>query len=238
MIHVAIVEDDPKDCGVLQEMLRRYSEDTGELFKIKCFKNAVLFLKQYKKEFDIVFMDVEMPEVDGLMASKRLREVDPYVCLIFVTNMVQHAYAGYGVDAFDFVGKPLTYGSFLLKLRRALNNIRILQDAPVLLKNKEGIVKISRRDILYVEVQGHHVTYHVGKRTYEVYTTLKSVMETLSGPAFALCSNSYYVHLAAVIKIEKDEITLLDGTILTMSRSKKKEFKQKLNQFMGGNSVA
>ncbi len=237
MINVAIVEDDAQDFDRLKTMLNRYSDETHELFKVSAFQNAVDFLDNYYSRYDLIFMDVEMPGIDGLQASQKLRELDRHVCLIFVTNMVQYAYAGYGVEAFDFIGKPLQYGNFVLTLRRAINQIKMNRDIPILLKVKEGVIKISQKSILYVEVQGHQITYHTEKGLYAAYGTLKNIREALNEQLFCLCNNSYYVNLGTVIKIDKDEVTLLDGTVLSVSRSKKKEFIARMNSYMGGNSI-
>ena len=69
-------------------------------------------------------MDIEMPDLDGLAASQKLREIDRSVILIFITNLAQFAVRGYEVDALDFVVKPVTYYVLALKLKRAIGAYR------------------------------------------------------------------------------------------------------------------
>ena len=75
--------------------------------------------EHYTPGFDIIFMDVEMPRLDGFGAAEAIRAVDADVVLVFVTNMAQYAIRGYEVDALDYVLKPVNYYQFCTKLSRA-----------------------------------------------------------------------------------------------------------------------
>ncbi len=72
--------------------------------------------EHYRADYDIVFMDIELPGINGMEAAHRLREIDQQVILIFVTNMAQFAVKGYEVDALDYIIKPAQYGPLSIKL--------------------------------------------------------------------------------------------------------------------------
>lgn len=101
MYRIAIVEDDQNAAEVLRSYLQRYEEENGEQFSVSSFANGLLFLKEQESGFDIVFMDIEMPALDGMETAKLLRRVNDISCLIFVTNMASYAIKGYEVDAID-----------------------------------------------------------------------------------------------------------------------------------------
>ena len=128
MLNIAIVEDDPQAAGLLTDYLDRYAQERGISCNSVIFNDAVDFLTGYKASFDLVFMDIELPGLDGMEAARRLREMDRSVILIFVTNMANFAVKGYEVDALDFIVKPVTYFPFSIKLDRAVKRLESRQE--------------------------------------------------------------------------------------------------------------
>lgn len=106
MINVAIVEDEQEAVEYLSECLHRYGEKTGETFSFTHFPEPITFLEKYKPVYDLVFMDIRMPMMDGMQAAKKLREADTSVLLVFVTRMGDYAIQGYDVGATAFIKKP------------------------------------------------------------------------------------------------------------------------------------
>lgn len=84
-----------------------------------------MFLTNYQPRFDIIFMDIEMPYINGLESAEKLRQSDKGTLLIFTTNLGHVAAKGYEVEAFDFVVKPLHYESLYLKLNRAVARLAL-----------------------------------------------------------------------------------------------------------------
>lgn len=86
MIKVAIVDDNGEDQNTLQDCLQRFSIESERSFEVKVYNNAVDFLEGYDASADIIFMDIEMPQIDGMRAAKKIRELDKEVVIIFVFN--------------------------------------------------------------------------------------------------------------------------------------------------------
>ena len=87
MLRIAIVEDDGNDAQALKEAVNRAAAEFGEECEIEVFGKPIVFLDNYNIEYDIVFMDIELPGMNGLEAARRLRAKDDSVVLIFVTNI-------------------------------------------------------------------------------------------------------------------------------------------------------
>ena len=92
VISIAIVENQEEDKNVLESYIRKYQTDSSDYdFNITYFQSGILFVDKYKSNFDIVFMDIDMPQMDGLETAKKIREVDSKVLIIFITNLAQMA---------------------------------------------------------------------------------------------------------------------------------------------------
>lgn len=227
MWRVAVVDDQASVRTQMQSYFQRYQQDRGERFQISYFENAALFLDRYQPEYDLILMDIDMPGMDGLTAAHRLRKLDSKVVLVFVTNLAQYAINGYEVRAVDFVVKPVNYGKFAFKLERALK-LTPPKDRPmVLIKTEDGTVALEHSDVTYVEVQGHNLFYHTEEEIYRVRGSLKQAEEEFGKPPFFTCNKCYIVNLAFVEEV-RDNVAVVAGEEIVVSRPKKKTFMEAL----------
>ena len=232
MINIAIVEDDKEQAAQLEAALRQYSDEFKTPLQISVFYNAVVFLEKYTAEYDIIYMDILMPMMNGMDASRILREKDDKVMLIFVTSLQQFAIQGYEVGASDFIVKPVNYPEFKLKFTRVLGRLPEKEDRDILVKTETGFVRLNPAQISYVEVRGHHCVYHTALGEYRQYQTMKSVESQLVRQGFVKCNNFLLVNLAHVKKIEGMSVFVGDEE-LQMSHPRRKEFSQRFADFSG-----
>lgn len=233
MLKVAIVEDETAEAERLANFLQRYEREQGEKLLVQRFPDGLDFVENYKADFDIIFMDISMPLMDGMEAAKRIRKTDQNVCLIFVTNMMQYALSGYEVDARDFLVKPVEYLYFSKRLQKAVEYCKRSKGNDIVLSGKGGFVRLNSRDILYVEVIAHTLVYHCVQGVYEVRGTMKEAEEAFRGREdFARCSNSYLVNLNYVKALHGSTVQV-EGDQIQIGKTKRKEFLDKLNRFLG-----
>ena len=128
MINIAIVEDEKVASDLIYDYLLDYGKKSGEEFNVTVFKDPLALLDNYKPAYDLIFMDIMMPNMDGMQASHKLRELDSSVLLIFITNMGDYAVKGYDVGASAFIKKPVSYFDFEQKMNRAIYTIKSRDD--------------------------------------------------------------------------------------------------------------
>ncbi len=234
MTRVAIVEDEKESQKTVLNFLRQYEIEHAVYFDVQCYDDGVKFLEEYKCDFSIVFMDIQLPFINGMEVAKSLRNKDDEVCIVFITNMAQYAVEGYTVQAVGYLVKPITYYQFSVMLEKVLSIIEDQEDTEILLHVEQGQQRISVNEIHYVEVQGHWLTYHcIEGRDIRVRNSMKNAEEQLKGKGFARCNDYYLVNLRYVEKVNAESV-LVAGEELRTSRSKRKEFLQELTEYLGG----
>lgn len=232
MLRIAIVEDSPKELDLLQNCLDEYRVSRTLQMEYWVFGDAESFLEHYGAEYDIVFMDIELPGMNGMEAAHRLREIDQKVALIFVTNLAKFAIRGYEVDALDYVLKPVRYGPLCPKLDRAVARCRNLSQS-IVINQAASSLRLLLQEIFYIEVRGHRLTYHTEQGDFECSGTLQETETKLHDWGFLRCNKCYLVNQRQIREVCGGELLLMNGERLQISRLRKKEFMEEFSAFVG-----
>lgn len=238
MISVAIVEDDDAAAALLEGYLHTFEQNSGVRFSIKRFCEAVSFLSEYRSLYDIIFMDIEMPNLSGMEAALKLREFDKQAVLIFVTNMAQFAVKGYEADALDFMIKPLSYSDFSQKMQKALSVIDSNADVALVVARSDGFVRVSVKKISYIEVMGHKLLYHTDEETITATGSLTELEEKLRPYSFMRCNSCYLLNPKYIQSVQGHNVLMQNGDLLKISHPKRKKFMLELADWLGqGNFI-
>lgn len=237
MIRIGIVEDDPASAALLVDYLRRYESEHGEQFAVRRFADGAEVVAAYRPDFDILLLDVEMPGLDGFSAAEQIRQVDPEVVLIFITNMTQYAIKGYEVDALSYVLKPVPYFAFSQEIKRSVARLRRRSADYLLLTVEGGLVRVATDDIVFLESAKHRTTVHTVDGRYSVVGPLKGFEEQLAGKTFFRSNSGYLVNLRHVLGVSGSSALLVGGHDLLISRSRKKAFLAALTDYLGARTA-
>ena len=235
MISIAIIEDSREDYEFLADCIKKYSKSSGELVTVRHYESALKFLDEYKFNYDIIFMDIELPDINGVLASEKLRAKDNDVALVFVTNLAHLAIKGYAVSAADFIVKPVNYYKLSALLAKLIKNIKLDRDDYITISTVGGMERISLGAVVYIEAEAHRITFHLGDREVTYSGTLTACEKLLPQQNFVRCYQSFIVNIKYVESCGNTELTLSDGTVIPVSRIRKKQVLQKISaHFMGG----
>ena len=228
MLRIAIVEDEEIFARELEEYVRRYAAETFRDVSITHYSDGEEIAGNYRGGFDLLLMDIQMTFMDGMTAAEKIRERDPEVIIIFITNLSQYAIQGYSVQAFDYILKPLNYFPFSEFFGRAVERVLRLDNTPYYtIRLKDGMRKVAIRDIYYIEINNHTLIYHTSSGIFQTTGKMKEIENELAEHDFSRCNNSYLVNLSHVDSIQEND-AVVHGDLLPISRSRKKEFSSAL----------
>ena len=235
MIPIAIVEDSAAERARIRECLAYVENTEGVLFDIQEYPNGLEFIGSLNGPvpYDLIFMDIEMPGMDGMETAKALRQVDSAVLLIFITNMAQYAISGYEVEALDFILKPINKYSFAIKMKRALSRIPQKNEDYIKVRTDGETRTLRVSSIQWIDVSGHYVVYHTSEGDVTEYTTLKEACARVNRGAFTFINRSCLVNMRFITAVSKETVTVGE-TKLDISRPQKKAFLSAMSDYMGG----
>lgn len=192
MVSIAIVDDDKEDILTLERHIARYFAEKGGEYGIASFYDGSELMRDYAPKYDIVFLDIDMEKLNGMAAAKRIRDTDEHTAIVFVTRMAKYAIKGYEVSALDFIVKPVEYGSFALKFKRALEYVAKNSKQLIEIKQTSGTVYIDMSEIKYVEILKHYLIYHTERGDFKVLGALKWWRNSFPPIRFACATAAFW----------------------------------------------
>lgn len=231
MIRVAIVDDDKLYQSQVKDYIETYSKESGEEFTVTIFNSGMDFITDYKPVFDIAFLDVEMPLMDGMTTARKLRQVDNEICIVFITRMAKYAIEGYEVNAIDFVIKPIKYYNFTDKLKKAINLVNARSEKDILIKSEGSYFRIPLSQVYYVEKDKNYLIYYTAQGELKERRNMEDVAKELSSSGFSLCNSGCIVNLRYIQQVTQTDVTV-NNVQLPLSRRRIKDFKTDMLKFL------
>ena len=215
--HVAVCDDSTADRQYILNMLTEWAAKAGHSVLVAEFSSAEQFLFEYedKSDYDILLLDIEMGDMDGVTLAKKLRQVNETVQIIFVTGYSDYISEGYEVAALHYLMKPVKQEKLLEVLNRAVEKVQ-KNEKLLLLENVGELYRIPLYQIRYIDVQHNYVTVHA-KEEVTVKKTLGDIENSLDD-RFYRVGRSAIVNLSCISRVAKTDIVLQDGTLIPLPR--------------------
>lgn len=233
MYRILIVEDERDEYLILRHHLERFASEQDVDFSISWLSTAFNFNESIG-HYDLIFMDIEMPGINGMEAAQLLRETDPTTPLIFVTNLAQYAMMSYEVDALDFMVKPVPYGRFESHMRRAMRTLRANAGGSIVIPQRDGARVLRISSIIYIDVRGHELTFHLDDGdTFTTRGKLTDVEKATGNSSIIRVSKSCLVNINAIDSVKGPDIKLSTGETIALSRSMRKQVLNQITAYLG-----
>lgn len=214
---IAICDDDKTQRENLTAQVKEWAKKKEQFIQLTTFESAESFLFQYaeEKDFDMLLLDIEMGQMNGVELAKAVRREDKEVQIIFITGYMDYISDGYDVEALHYLLKPVSTEKLSDVLDRAAQHLKS-RDKSILFHLQGEVVRIPLYEIRYMEVRQNYVTIHANEE-YTIKKTLRELEQNLD-ERFYCIGRSYLVNLYEIRKITRTDVYLKDETVLPLSR--------------------
>lgn len=232
-MNIAVCDDEEIQRSLLKGYLEAWAEAGSHALRISLFSTGRQFLESLKEtRFDIVLLDIQMPDMDGMSAAKALRETDGQTGIFFVTGYEDYLVQGYEVEAFRYLIKPVSEeklcGALDLFLKKRDGQRKLL-----MAETPEGIRRMDAAEICYAEAFAHSCELHTLSECITVKTGISALEKETEklGLSFFRCHRSYLINIAQVRAVEKEAAVFPGGIRVPVSRRLYQELNRRFIEY-------
>lgn len=220
LIRLAIVEDDAQLHNYYGKMIETWAKARKVRLNITFVESAEEYLFKYDRpnEFDILFLDVCMKDMNGMELAHAVRAFDRRVQIVFLTGKTEYVFEGYEIGAVRYLVKPVEETELAKALDACMEKLAGSRDDYLAIKYQGENLRILRSEIISVKVDGHYLQMQTTDKVYEWKASLKETLNKLDPERFAAANRSTVVNLEFVKKITREECILENGEKVAVSR--------------------
>lgn len=247
MLQIGICDDET----LLLDEIKNLTEDCLQQQQTFCILSTytdgrnLLYDIQDGKHFDLLLLDIEMPDLSGMELAKQIHHLLPNALMIFVTAHYKYAVDAYALHIFRYIPKNQLKERIPHALKDAVALLEIQNTDSYIISNQNRLERIPLKEIFYIEKEGKNAVFHTAiaessenhppddktARTRRIRKTLTEIFEELHSEEFYFIERGYIVNLRHVSGISRTDCILTDQTRLPVSQSRLPEFKKKLNRY-------
>ena len=236
MLHIAICDDEETIVQTNREITEDCLRQCGSIGQIELYTNSANLLCDITEDgffFDLIFLDIEMPESTGMEIAARIKPFLPEVKIIFITSHIEYAIDAFELSIFRYVPKNDITTRLFPAIRDAVRLIELEGGKTYTIQTNSRLEKIPCKDIYYIERDGKNACITAAHGLFKVRRSLGQVFEELDAEEFIYIDRGCIVNLIHIMQIKGGMAVLKNGTPLPISRSHLQEVKEKINHYWG-----
>ena len=237
IINIAVCDDKQESLDLILKELYKAADTlniTIETYPYMNGNKVVDLIYNNKEDFDILFLDIDMPNISGLEVAKKLRKKESDIILIFISSYEQYVFESIEYNPFRYIRKNRIDKELFLAVKAACSRLDEMKDTYIVVKTEDSEVKIKHSDIMYFETAARKVGIHLNNgEILTVRKTIKDLFEELNDEHFIRIHSGCVTNARYIAKFSSYDITLDNGERLIVSRTRMKNVKITLMNFWG-----
>ncbi|MEG1311231.1 MAG: LytTR family DNA-binding domain-containing protein [Romboutsia sp.] len=231
MIRIGICEDEKDIQSLIKDYIDIILKNTE--YEVQKYDSGEELLESNFKYIDILLLDIQMGQLNGMDTARKIREVDNNMEIIFTTSLIDYVQDGYEVRAYRYLLKPIELEELEKHVLNCIKEIKKKKNNYIIIENKSNTYKIYSNEITYIEVQKKNMLIHTINKKYDIRYSLNKIEKDLNLDKFVRCHKSFLVNLNYVENIKPNIAILESGEEVSISRYRYKDVKEKFLKFLG-----
>lgn len=236
MVRIAICDDEKNAVNLHEDIVKNSLQACGIGYEITTYihsRNLLCDIIDDNFFYDLILLDIEMPDVTGMELSEKIKPYLPNVKIIFITSHVEYAIDAFELSIFRYVPKNNLKVKLTAAVTDAAKLIELEAGQEYTIQTTNRLEKIPYKDIFYIQRDGKNASIMSSVGIAKVRKSLQQVFDELNTPEFIFIDRGCIVNIIQIMKISDGMVVLKNGEQLPISRSHLQEVKQKINQFWG-----
>ncbi len=235
MIQVGICDDEPAMLHNMEAFTHNCFSQNRIFATIQTFSSGLnlIYELQDGTHFDLLLLDIEMPQIDGMQLASKVKKLLPQVLIIFITSHIEYALDAYELSIFRYIPKANMDTKLTHALLDAAQFIQIQISKSYIIQNQNRLERIPYKNLLFISHEGKNslLITNLPTSSFKVRKTLQQIHEELDTNEFIFIDRGCIVNLSHILSIKNNECILKDGTHLVVSQARMQDLKEHMLLF-------
>lgn len=231
-MRIIICDDNNKELELYSSYIKKFLLEQNINAQVLLYSGSsqLLFdLEDIKDSIDTIFLDINMPKINGIEVAKKVRELGCVSDIIFLTASKDYMLDAFDVGASNYIVKGETSDErFHRIIMKSLDKAKDRKQEYLLVTGGGEHHQIPISSILYFELKNRIITVNYGDQSFEFFSNLNKIEERLNNMGFFRIHRSFLVSVSKIVSIayrSRGEVTMSDGAILPVGRTQYAELK-------------
>lgn len=229
MVKIAICDDERQIINDYSKIINDYLYEKNIVCAVDGFSDGKSFLQIYN-EYDIVFLDYDLPDINGIDIAKNIREKDGRIMIVFLTAYAEHVFDSFHVDTFRYLVKPVSEAQIYEALDKFLDIYN--HNRKIIIPTNTAHISVDADEVIYIEAAKKHTKVKTTGNEYIANKAISVYQTEIANPHFFRTHRGYIVNMRYISTVEKNTITLTNGEIVLLSSKCRDEFNKSYMNYL------